>query len=235
MTRALRVFESMLRRLDRDSRKFSGNGLPAETVADLREAFARDGCRLDDELRLHTARVARLTVHADALTQASGIQAELERVRRFGADYPDDAIGAAKQLIEATAKLVLLKRNLPVDERQDLPALIKQAQQALHLHPAAVSQTRSGGNPDNSDSIRRILGALTSAAIGVAELRNRFGTDHGRLAEPTGLGPRHARFAVGTAATWCELMLDTLADPDAPWRKASATTPSAGGTLTTST
>ncbi|MGW0316409.1 hypothetical protein [Streptomyces flavidovirens] len=131
--------------LDRESRKYGGDGLPADTVADLREAFARDGCRLDDELRLHTARVAHLVVHADALSEASGIQAELERVRRFGADYPDDAIGAAKQLIEATAKLVLLKRNLPVDERQDLPALIKQAQQALHLHPAAVPPARTGG------------------------------------------------------------------------------------------
>ncbi|GAB2889922.1 hypothetical protein GCM10027074_67780 [Streptomyces deserti] len=229
VTRALRVFESMLRRLDRESRKYGEDGLPADTVMELREAFARDGCRLDDELRLHTARVARLTVHVDALTEASGIHAELERVRRFGAEYPDDAIGAAKQLIEATAKLVLLKQNLPVDERQDLPALIKQAQQALHLHPAAVPTTRTGSSPDNADSVKRILGALTSAAIGVAELRNRYGTGHGRLAAPTGLGPRHARFAVGTAATWCELMLDTLADPNAPWRKAApATIPPAG-------
>ncbi|MFE6727771.1 hypothetical protein ACFVDN_07735 [Streptomyces californicus] len=159
VTRALRVFESMLRRLDRESRKYGGDGLPADTVADLREAFARDGCRLDDDLRLHTARVAHLVVHADALSEASGIQAELEleRVRRFGADYPDDAIGAAKQLIEATAKLVLLKRNLPVDERQDLPALIKQARQALHLHPAAVPPTRTGGSPDSAESIKRIL------------------------------------------------------------------------------
>lgn len=230
VTRALRVFETMLRRLDRESRKFGENGLSADTMADLREAFARDGVRLDDELRLHTARVAHLVVHADALSEASGIQAELGRVRRFGADYPDDAIGAAKQLIEATAKLVLLKRNLPVDERLDLPALIKQAQQALHLHPAVAPPARDGSSPDNADSIKRILGALTSAAIGVAELRNRYGTGHGRLAAPTGLGPRHARFAVGTAATWCELMLDTLADPDAPWRKTAPAPASPGGT-----
>ncbi len=84
----------MLRRLDRESRKYGGDGLPADTVAELREAFARDGCRLDDELRLHTARVTRLTVHVEALTAVSGIHAELERVRRFGAEYPDDAIGA---------------------------------------------------------------------------------------------------------------------------------------------
>ncbi|MEV5567697.1 abortive infection family protein [Streptomyces sp. NPDC052196] len=235
VVRALRVFESMLRRLDRESRKSGGDGLPGDTVAELREAFARDGCRLDEELRLHTARVARLTVHVEALTEASGIQAELERVRRFGAEYPDDAIGAAKQLIEATAKLVLLKRSLPVDERQDLPALIKQAQQALHLHPAALPAARDGASPDNADSIKRILGALTSAAVGVAELRNRYGTGHGRLAAPTGLGPRHARFAVGTASTWCELMLDTLADPDAPWRKAHTTNPSETSVTTTST
>ncbi|MEV4048914.1 hypothetical protein [Streptomyces sp. NPDC049744] len=69
VTRALRVFESMLRRLGRESRKYGGDGLPADTVADLREAFARDGCRLDDELRLHTARVAHLVVHADALSR----------------------------------------------------------------------------------------------------------------------------------------------------------------------
>ncbi|WP_328698042.1 hypothetical protein [Streptomyces sp. NBC_00342] len=66
VARALRVFESLLRRLDREGRKNGGDGLPAHTVAELREAFARDGCRLDDELRLHTARVARLTIHVDA-------------------------------------------------------------------------------------------------------------------------------------------------------------------------
>lgn len=235
VTRALRVFQNMLRRLDRESRRFGGDGLSADTVAELREAFARGGCRLDHELRLHTARIDYLVVHADALSEASGIHAELERLRRFGADYPDDAIGAAKQLIEATAKLVLLKRSLPVDERQDLPALIKQAQQALHLHPAAVPT--AGSSPDNTDSVKRILGALTSAAIGIAELRNRYGTGHGRLAAPTGLGPRHARFAVGTAATWCELMLDTLADPNAPWcRTAPAPpTPPVGGASVAST
>ncbi|MCZ4102319.1 hypothetical protein C8250_042795 [Streptomyces sp. So13.3] len=86
VTRALRVFESMLRRLDRESRKYGGNGLPADTVADLREAFARDGCHLDDELRLHTARVAHLTVHADALTEASG--GILQRGRKTHARHP---------------------------------------------------------------------------------------------------------------------------------------------------
>lgn len=123
----------------------------------------------------------------------------------------------------------------PGRARDDLPALIKQAQQALHLDPAALPAARDGASPDHADSIERTLGALTPAAIGVAVLRDRYGTSHGRLAVPTGLGPRHARVAIGTASTWRELMLDTLANPDAPWRKTSATAPPATSTLTTST
>jgi hypothetical protein len=52
---------------------------------------------------------------------------------RYGSHSPetDDAIGAAKQLVEATAKVVLQERGVPVDERHNLPERVKQAQQAL--------------------------------------------------------------------------------------------------------
>ncbi|MET8361329.1 abortive infection family protein [Micromonospora sp. NPDC005171] len=89
--------------------------------------------------------------------------------------------------------------------------------------------SRSGGRPatrftapgpDGSDAIKRLLGSVSGIAIGLAELRNRgYGTGHGPATAPVGLGPRHARLAVNAAFTWCQLMLDTLADPKAPWRK----------------
>jgi abortive infection Abi-like protein len=41
---------------------------------------------------------------------------------------------------------------------------------------------------------------------------------HGPATARVGLGSRHAHLAVNAALTWCELMLDTLADPEAPWR-----------------
>jgi hypothetical protein len=54
---------------------------------------------------------------------------------------------------------------------------------------------------------------------GLAELRNKgYGTGHGPNGERVGLRPRHARLAVNTAMTWCSFILDTLADPEAPWR-----------------
>lgn len=77
-------------------------------------------------------------------------------------------------------------------------------------------------------SIKRILGGASSVAIGVAELRNQSGTGHGQGRPRTGLGQRHAHLAVNAAFMRCQLMLDTLADPIAPWRKQAA----AGGRTT---
>jgi hypothetical protein len=104
-------------------------------------------------------------------------------------------------------------RGQPFDDKSDLPKLARAAQLSLGLDPS----TRSG--PDSSDGVRRILGAVTTIANGLAELRNRgLGTGHGPATARVGLGSRHAHLAVNAALTWCQLMLDTLADPDAPWR-----------------
>lgn len=113
---------------------------------------------------------------------------------------------------------MLLERGLNVNDRDDLPALVRQAQEALELHPAAA---RPG--PDGTDAVRRILGGLMNIAAGLGELRNRgYGTGHGPKGERVGLRPRHARLAVNAAMTWCSIMLDALADDEAPWRSDSS-------------
>jgi hypothetical protein len=65
------------------------------------------------------AHLGRLQPHIENLSDPSGIQAELERIRRSVTEHPDDAIGAAKQLIEATAKVVLKERGQPVSDHDD--------------------------------------------------------------------------------------------------------------------
>lgn len=80
------------------------------------------------------------------------------------------------------------------------------------------AQSKASG-PDSSDAVKRILGAVSSVAIGVAELRNRgYGTGHGPAGPRIGLRPRHAYLAINAAVTWCPLMLETLDDPQAPWQ-----------------
>lgn len=168
-----------------------------------------------EELERHPRRAHLSRSSLDSLNTPDAILEQLHRIQRA---IPTDAalaVGSAKELIESTAKAVLIERGRPIDEKADLPALVKEAQQALSLHP---SQTTVG--PDGTDAVKRILGAASSIAIGVAELRNRgYGTGHGAAGPRTGLTTRHAHLAVNAAITWCELLLDTLADSAAPWRR----------------
>lgn len=153
------------------------------------------------------------------MKDASAIREQLDRVQRAIADDPALAVGSAKELIESTAKVVLTERGLPVNEKADLPELVRQAQQALGLHPSSAAP-----GPDGTEAVKRILGGVSTIAMGLAELRNRgYGTGHGVAGPRVGLRARHAHLAVNAAFTWCQLMLDTLADPEAPWRQAATT------------
>lgn len=192
-------------------------GWPAEslTLQQFHQSLRRDGYQVDDRTGQITATRVPLSIGSAAhLRDPSAIQEGLERIRRAVSDDPALAIGSAKELIESTAKTVLLERGLKFDDRDDLPKLAKAAQTALGLDP------KSGEGPDGSDGVRRILGAVTTIANGLAELRNRgHGTGHGPATARAGLSARHAHLALNAAVTWCQLMLDTLADPQAPWRQ----------------
>lgn len=151
------------------------------------------------------------------LRDPTAIEEHLHRIRGAVERDPALAVGSAKELIESTAKVVLVERGIAWDDRDDVPSLIRKAQQALALHPSNAAP-----GPDGSDAVKRILGGISSVALGLAELRNRgYGTGHGTAGRRVGLGQRHGRLAVNAAVTWCELMLDTLHDARAPWRLAS--------------
>ncbi|ETJ98058.1 abortive infection protein, C-terminal domain protein [Propionimicrobium sp. BV2F7] len=147
------------------------------------------------------------------LKDASAIHEQLERLRR-SQDDPAAVIGAAKELIESTAKVILNELNKTVEPKAKFNVLVKQVQAALGLDPSTVSGV------DGEQSTKRILGGASSIAFGLNELRNAgHGTGHGPATARVGLHPRHARLAVNAAALWCELILETYADPKAPWRQ----------------
>lgn len=196
------------------------HGWSPEAVESFWQSMRRDGYELDAD----SGRVSRVgpRLGLDSLagiTDPSAISEQLTRIRRAVIDDPRLAVGSARELIESTAKVVLTERGLSVNPRDDLPALVRAAQTALGLHP-------SGLGPDGSDGVKRVLGAVINIAEGLGEMRNRgYGTGHGAATARVGLRPRHARLAVNAATTWCELMLDTLADLEAPWRKTTGGDP----------
>jgi hypothetical protein len=117
---------------------------------------------------------------------------------------PGLAIGTAKELVETCCKTILFDRNLAVDKSTDLPSLVKQAAKALALTPDDIPEQARA-----AETIRRLLSNLGSITTAVAELRNLYGTGHGKDARAKGLQARHARLAVGAASTLALFLIET--------------------------
>ena len=60
-----------------------------------------------------------------------------------------------------------------------------------------------------ASSIRQILGSLSSVVQGIGEIRNEYGSGHGKDGKFVGLQPRHAKLAVGAASTLAIYLLET--------------------------
>lgn len=117
---------------------------------------------------------------------------------------PHIAIGLAKELIETVLKKILLENgNTEVDDF-DIPKLLKEVSKILNLVPKDVPEEKKG-----SDKIRQILGSLGIIVIGIAELRNEYGSGHGKEYKFKGLQARHAKLAVGSASTLVIFLLET--------------------------
>ena len=198
--RALRVFEEVLSWGETDDSEFHDR-----TLGKLRRFLDEDGYVLDDG-----GRIREKVDHGNAglpLEHLSDAESIREHLGRLNPTDPPLAISSAKSAIEATCKHVLEELGAQYRESDDLPALVKSVQKALKVHPEAIAPTKKG-----RDTIVRVLSSLSQLVVGIAELRNEYGTDHGRTRSSGGLGPRHARLAAGAAVTYCHFLLDTLED-----------------------
>jgi hypothetical protein len=196
----------------------------AEESQHLAEAF-NDILR-DDGYELFTAkRIAGKAVWAGrrrTLHGATAVPALRSAREKFDADYilrqitrmeaaveddPGLAIGTAKELLETTCHAILELRGKSVTGREDLPKLVRMVTEELGLVPDGVSPSTR-----DPDTVKRILGSLAVVASGIAELRNAYGTGHGRAPGARRLGPRHAKLAVGAAATLAVFLFETHED-----------------------
>lgn len=117
---------------------------------------------------------------------------------------PHVSIGLAKELVETCCKSILVERNEEFDRNWDLPKLMKETAKLLRLVPMDIpNEVRA------SDSIRKILGSLSSVVHGISEVRNEYGSGHGKDRGFKGLLPRHAKLVVGAASTLAVYLYET--------------------------
>jgi len=206
VNRVLRVYESFL--LDYEG----------EDIDRFIRVLTLDEWQVDDNRRITaaTVRLAGLS-GLDQLRDSSGILAAFHRIDLMLDEDAAGVVGGVKELIESTAKTVLEHLDIPFAEADDIPSLVTKTQNALGLGVSSVDDSL-----DSSASVKKILGGLKGIAIGITELRNAEGSGHGRT-RASNLTARHARLAVNAGRAWCEIVLDTFGDPDAPWRTRAAT------------
>ena len=129
---------------------------------------------------------------------------EIQRIEASVSTDPALAIGTAKELVDTCCKHIAERMELELPKKPDTPDLVKAVLKGLKLLPEDISDSAKG-----ADSIRLMLRALTTLMQGLVEVRNLYGTGHGKGAAHKGPKPRHARLAVASAATFVEFIVDT--------------------------
>jgi hypothetical protein len=163
------------------------------------DAIARLDLRADNIKDLvRSVEGASKLIHTDHLA---------DHVRRIEASIdtdPAQAIGSAKEMVESVAGNVLGYCKPDSGNFENLGQLVRAAFKCLNLSMDDIPDSAKG-----AEHLKRIFSGLNQIVEGTAELRNLYGTGHGR-ARKGGLNSRHARLVVGASATLCRFLLETL-------------------------
>lgn len=181
---ALSRKEDLLRRMERDGYSYQG------------------GRFIPQPSRRQQPLIDALRVYAAAF-DLEGLQSQIRRLTQAAENDPSLAVGTAKELVETICKTILETRGVSTNDRE-LPKLVRTTAKELALLPDAIPDKAKG-----YEVILRVLSSLNQVAQGMAELRNLYGTGHGRDGRVKGIQPRHARLAVGAATTLATFLLET--------------------------
>ena len=143
-------------------------------------------------------------------TDPGYVAQQITRMEAAVANDPALAIGTAKELVETCCKTILQARRIQFGKSADLPELVKLTIKGLELTPDDIPDKAKA-----ADTMKRLLSNLATITKGVSELRNHYGTGHGKTAGSKGLGPRHAKLAVGAASTLAVFLAET--HNEKPW------------------
>ena len=132
------------------------------------------------------------------------ISTQIDLMVKMQDKNPTDAIGKAKELIESCCKTILEKEECITDKDWDMPRLVDETFKLFSIMPKQISDEIKGAK-----SIKQVLGNLKAIAQGISELRNLYGSGHGKASTFTGLEPRHASLAVGSSITLVRFLWDS--------------------------
>ena len=138
-------------------------------------------------------------------------QEDFERALQTVESDPAQALGSSSSTLESIAKSILdeFEEDYPADE--SVRPLLKAVFKKMDLSPEGYA------DPE----IRRILGGLLNAGIGIGVLRTKYSSFHGKGGQQrrNRLSARHARMAVHATATIGLFLIETYHERFATDRK----------------
>lgn len=207
--RVLSVYEAILGRCETDLVNPDTYSDPVTLKREydkLLNCLRRDGYEFADgrlRARGRNALLQHLSTTAATL-DADYLAVQVDRLAEAVEHDSDLAIGQAKELVETCCRTILTARGASDYDRLDLVQLVKKTMKHLQLLPEDIPAGARG-----TKTIKAVLGNLAMISQGMAELRNLYGTGHGKHGKHKRLPVRHARLAVGAATTLTAFLFET--------------------------
>jgi hypothetical protein len=168
-----------------------------------RDHFSYSDAKIQWDAHLPVGEVSEDVLGVDI----SQLRLNIDRIKAAIDQDPGLAIGSSKELVEATCKAILVDAGIAIPAAANLPQLVSLVAQHLDLLPANVPDSTQG-----AASIKRVLGSLANIVQGIAELRNLYGTGHGKAPGHATLTTRHARLCAGAASTLSTFLMEEASE-----------------------
>jgi len=152
------------------------------------------------------------TIAGESLKQkfsSEYMTAQIDIMLKMQNENPTEAIGKSKEFIESCCKTILEEGGQTIDKDGNMNSLVKETMRFLQISTDSLKD-----NTAEIKTVKAILGSLGAIAGSIAELRNAYGSGHGKSANYKGLSSRHAKLAVGSSITLVNYLWETY-----EWRK----------------
>ncbi|HET7056307.1 MAG TPA: abortive infection family protein, partial [Thermomicrobiales bacterium] len=174
----------------------------SETIQAAQRAMGTVGWQLDASGDLYPQRIAGLEGRA----LSGALRQYVRRIQQAG---DDDAltIGAAKELLEAAARHVMVESTGSYDPKADFPTTMYRAATTLGTGTPTAGMIQDL----DDDPARALEQALALVALTISRLRNAEGSGHGRP-QMTRATKRQGIIAANAAAAVAYVLLKDLTD-----------------------
>lgn len=164
-----------------------------------RDGFEWDGVQISES-------TGALVSGAVAVTRELDLRGLHDRIhaaeRKVDAD-PSGAIGDAEELLESVFRTVAGHHGIQIDGDADVTEQFKAIRDVLVVFPDGVADLARA-----NAILRRLLGNLSGLCGTLAQLRNAYGSGHGKADGFVGLDKKHARLAVTAAGAIAAFVLE---------------------------